>query len=122
MEDQLTVDPFGVETYVIAGDFSRTNVASLQRYFIDSVDILSFWNHIPLVFCVKTRLRSPELVERLFPFFNGSPFIVGELNKSNVSGWLPPAAWTWFSTPAPPEKKPGATYWGNHLLSDVEKS
>ena len=59
------------KTYVInfyypgAGDPYREVVAPLNRYLTDSVDILGFWNYIPLLYCVKTKLSASALREKI---------------------------------------------------------
>lgn len=104
-----------IRAYVLYGVYHGMNQEALEQYIKDSVDILAFWNHVPLMYIVKSRLSSAELTQKLYPFFQGRLFIVAEMNPENVAGWLPPAAWEWFRTPAPPTKNPRPTQVG--LLS-----
>jgi hypothetical protein len=84
----------------------QTNLPALHQYFADSIDVLGYWNYIPLVYCVKTRLSATEMALKLAPFF-ASGFMVAEINPANMNGRLvPPAAWEWFYEP-PAEKTAG---------------
>lgn len=101
----------GVKTYLIYGTYDGMNLMALGQYIVDSSDILSFWNHLPLLYAVKTRLTAMQLTQKLRPFFDGRFFIVTEINPDNINGWMPQAAWEWFTTPAPPVKPPVPPYW-----------
>lgn len=103
-----------IKTYVLYGVYHGVNQAALERYIIDSVDILAFWNHLPLMYIVKSRLTAGGLESKFHPFFEGRLFIIAEMKPENVAGWLPQAAWEWFRTPAPPSKQPSPT---NSLVS-----
>lgn len=94
----------GVHCYLIYGLYEGVNVAALQRYLLDSVEILSYWNHLPLIYCVKSKLAVNDLTQRLMPFFSGRLFMVVKVEPDSVNGWLPQPAWEWFRTPAPPTK------------------
>lgn len=96
----------GVHCYLIYGMYEGMNFEAFQQYLVDSVDILSYWNHIPLVFMVKTKLSVHELTTKLMPFFQKRLFLVIEVDQENVSGWMPMQAWEWFRVPAPPAKAP----------------
>jgi hypothetical protein len=72
------------------------NLPSLVQYLFDSADILAFWNYIPLVYCVKSRLSAAELTAKLLPFFQNTHFLIAEINARNLEGRLPGEAWTWF--------------------------
>jgi len=88
----------------------RSNLAALNQYFFDSSDIIAFWNYVPLVYCVKSRLTATALTLKLRPFFPLGTFFVAEINPRNIDGSLPPPAWEWFylehhekhRAPAPP--------------------
>ncbi len=94
----------GINCHLVYGLYEGVNVPAFQRYLLDSVDILSYWNHLPLIYLVKTRLTPHELTTKLIPFFNNKLFIVAEINVENVGGWLPAPAWEWFRSPAPLQK------------------
>lgn len=99
----IEVDP-NIKAYILYGIYDGVNQRALEQYIVDSVDILAFWNHVPLMYIVKSRLGAPALTQKFLPFFDGRFFLVAEMNPENVSGWLPAAAWEWFRTPAPPTK------------------
>jgi hypothetical protein len=89
-----------VKVYVINFFGQNVNLAALHQYLSDSADILGFWNYIPLVYCVKTRLSAHDLSAKLVPFFP-SGFIVAEIDVKNLNGRLiSPDAWKWFYEPA----------------------
>ncbi|MBB2904351.1 UNVERIFIED_ORG: hypothetical protein QE446_003494 [Rhizobium sp. SORGH_AS260] len=94
----------GVHCFLVYGLYEGVNVPALQRYLVDSFDILSYWNHLPLIYIVKTKLTVSELTAKLMPFFPNKLFLVAEIDATNVNGFLPPASWEWFRTPAPPYK------------------
>jgi hypothetical protein len=45
-----------VKIYSINFWAEGTNVAALQQYLYDSADIIAYWNYVPLVYCVKSKL------------------------------------------------------------------
>lgn len=96
----------GVKIYSIYGDYSQVNLPAFSRYIIDCVDFLTYWNNLPLLFIVKTKLNVREVTLKCQPFFVSGHFLVAEINPLAVDGVLPMAAWQWFTTPAPPQKRP----------------
>jgi hypothetical protein len=88
--------PDDVKVYVITFAVAGVNLQSLNQYLYDSVDIIAFWNYVPLVYCVKSRLSSGELAIKLTPFFPHGQFFIAEINRSNINGILPTPAWDWF--------------------------
>jgi hypothetical protein len=69
-------DP-GVKVYIITFGALDVNLAALNQYLFDSLDIIAFWNYVPLVYCVKSRLTANALTLKLRPFFpNGLYFVV----------------------------------------------
>lgn len=72
------------------------NIVSFARYLYDSADIIAYWNYIPLVYCVKSKLSSTELAVKLGDFLPPAKFMVSEINILNLNGSLPFAAWEWF--------------------------
>ena len=89
---------------VLAGD--GVNLGALGQYLNDSEYISGFWNYLPFVFCIKSSLSASDLTKKLNPFFNSTFFMVSEINKYNMNGWMPQAAWDWFHLPPMPK---GAT-------------
>jgi hypothetical protein len=91
--------------YIITFYAQNVNLPALHMYLNDSVDILGYWNHIPLVYCVKSRLPATMVRDRLRPFLP-DPMMVAEINPANMNGYMFSAdLWNWFFQP-PPEKKP----------------
>jgi hypothetical protein len=84
-----------IKTYIINFYATDVNLLALGQYLHDSADIIAYWNYIPLVFCVKSRLSSQELTIKLRSFFP-LPYMIAEINPQNINGVLPEAAWTWF--------------------------
>ncbi|MDG4670877.1 hypothetical protein P9A16_07065 [Shinella sp. 838] len=106
----------GVYTYFIYGAYDGMNLMALGQYIVDSADILSFWNHLPVLYAVKTRLSALDLTQKLRPFFDGRFFIVAEIDSSNMNGWMPREAWDWFKTPAPTVKPSSPPSWVADIL------
>jgi hypothetical protein len=99
-------DQSGVHCYAIYGPGDDVNVGALKQYIVDSVDVLSFWNHLPSLYLIKTKVDLNTITYKLTPFYLGKFFIVMEINPGNVNGILPMPAWEWFRTPPPPTKLP----------------
>jgi hypothetical protein len=85
-----------VKVYCITFGVLDVNLGALQQYLYDSTDIIAFWNYIPLVYCIKTRLLASDLILKLRPFFPHGTFMVAEVNPNNLNGILPQEAWHWF--------------------------
>lgn len=100
----------GVHCYAVYGEFDGVNVAALRQYILDSIDVLSFWNHLPGLFLIKTKVDLNVFAYKLGAFFGGKFFIVMQVNSNNVNGVLPLPAWEWFRIPAPPNKMSGQSY------------
>lgn len=106
----------GVRCYALYGLYEGMNMGGFHQWLIDSVDVLSYWNHLPLLYMLKTKLSASDLTNKLLPFFDKRLFVVLEVDPENVSGWLPMQAWDWFKVPAPPYKAPHSAL-VNKLLS-----
>src|SRR5450631_3607022 len=85
----------GVKVYCLNFFAQGVNLAALNQYLFDSADIIAYWNYIPLVYCVKSRLDATELTLKLRPFFPGF-YMVAEIFPWNTNGLLPREAWQWF--------------------------
>ncbi|MBZ5760950.1 MULTISPECIES: hypothetical protein [Rhizobium] len=119
----MTIDEDnGINCHMIYGLYENVNVAGFQRYLLDSVDILSYWNHVPLIYFVKTKLDTNELTVKLQDFFNKNLFVVAEIDPMSISGWLPMHSWDWFRTPAPLYKLPSNKLTYGQLLSGIENN
>ncbi|BCA04156.1 hypothetical protein [Bradyrhizobium diazoefficiens] len=86
-----------VKTYCVTFGVVEVNIAAVVQYLFDSADILAFWNYVPLVYCVKSRLSARDLAVKLKSFFpQTGPYLIAEINPQNVDGILPNEAWEWF--------------------------
>jgi hypothetical protein len=111
-----------VKVYVITFLAADVNLATLNQYLFDSSDIIAFWNYVPLVYCVKTRLIAKDLAHKLKPFFPHGDYFIGEINHRNIDGLLPRAAWEWFyldhhEKHRAPALPPPPTDWASGLLA-----
>lgn len=99
--------PGDIKVYCITFYAQGVNLASFTQYLYDSTDIIAFWNYIPLVYCVKSRLSATDLTRKLLSFLTpawgvvpmGGHFMVAEINVHNINGILPRDAWDWFYLP-----------------------
>lgn len=85
-----------MRTYSINFGVEGVNIGAFGQYLYDSADIAAYWNYIPLVYCIKTRLDAIELTHKLRPFFPRGNFLIAEINPANINGSLPQSAWDWF--------------------------
>jgi hypothetical protein len=88
-------NPSQTKIYCVNFVAENVNLGALQQYLFDSADIIAYWNYIPLVYCIKSRLSSVELAIKLRPFLPQN-YMIAEINPHNLNGILPPAAWEWF--------------------------
>jgi hypothetical protein len=88
-----------VKVYCVNFYAQGVNLLAFTQYLYDSQDIVAFWNYIPLVYCVKSRLNATELTTKLRSFFPSGGFMVTEINVRNMNGVLPRDAWDWFYLP-----------------------
>jgi hypothetical protein len=90
-------------TYTVSGLPRQDDaIFRLENFLRYNVAILGFWNYIPLVYCVKSRLHSSQLRHLLAPILE-TQYLLAEINPANLDGQLPQAAWDWFY--APPEER-----------------
>ncbi|HEY8335305.1 MAG TPA: hypothetical protein VIQ05_16045 [Tardiphaga sp.] len=91
--------------YIVNFLASKVSIGALHQYLADSVDILGYWNYIPAVYCVKSRLDATALRDKLRPFLPDL-MMVAEIDPQNMNGFMPTSEiWSWFFEDAP-EKKP----------------
>lgn|SRR5665213_1018647 len=95
-EEALRVEP-NVYLIVFNTSGSMELVSSLQRYIMDSKDIVAYWNHIPLVYAVKNYQSLPILRQKLQGILGNNQFLIAQIYPHQVDGLLPRAAWDWFS-------------------------
>jgi hypothetical protein len=83
------------KVYILNFWAEGVNLDALQQYLHDSVDVIAYWNYIPLVYCIKSRLTATDLSAKLAPFFPHH-FMIAEINEWNTDGKMSAAAWDWF--------------------------
>jgi hypothetical protein len=96
-----------VKTYVITFGVVDANLPGLEHFILHDPIIRAYWNHIPLVYCVKTLASASEVAQRIGPFFPRGTFFIAEVNPLNIDGSLPALAWDWFYAPLPPPREGG---------------
>jgi hypothetical protein len=85
-------------TYVLAIDAS-CGFADLERiraYVTTSDDFSSWWNHIPMVFMLESRLNADAIGERLHALAPDARFLLTGVNLTESQGWLPELSWKWI--------------------------
>jgi hypothetical protein len=105
-----------VNVYILNFWAEGVNLLALHQYLHDSVDVIAYWNYIPLVYCIKSRLTSTELSKKLLPFLPHG-FIVAEINIWNLNGIIPPEAWHWFYLDHHEKGRPPAPVSGTDVLT-----
>ena len=91
------------KTYIIVFYNPNMNIDLLNRWISHSPYVLTYWNYIPLVYCIKSKASVDELRVHFEPILGLQNFVIAEINPSNMTGRLPPEAWPWFYTPVPPQ-------------------
>jgi hypothetical protein len=88
------------KTYILA--LTAGGAISEVEYVIrNHPQVLSYWNYIPFVFCLKSNATARELAT-IFEK-HASHFFIAEIEASNVNGRLPKPAWEWFNAPVEPD-------------------
>lgn len=84
---------------MLAFDFSdgRISPEQIKQYIIDARDIEAWWNHIPLVYVIRSRSSVKALTDKFVKVGNGAKFLLSEINTTNMNGFLPKVAWDWFN-------------------------
>ena len=55
-----------------------------------------WWNHLPGVFMVTSRLTADEITEQIRPLTGESRFLVVRVDLNDTEGWLPQKSWQWI--------------------------
>ena len=106
-----------MKTYILTFIVNNARMPDLENFIRYNPSIRAYWNHIPLVYCVKSELTAAQLRTQIEPFFPQGGFMIAELNPGNVDGRLPEDAWKWFYADPPPGGL-GALAGGNALLGN----
>lgn len=85
-----------IKIYLITFNSVTYQNSKIQQFITTNSNIVAYWNYIPYVYCVKSKLGSIALRDLLDPIFPQGGFIVAELNTGNLDGRLQPDAWPWF--------------------------
>jgi hypothetical protein len=87
-----------LRTYLLVFDSGKNpySVEALHQYIKDSKDIVGYWNHIPLVYAVKSYRPISELREKLRALLPGGSYLLADITGSSIDGYLPREAWDWF--------------------------
>ncbi|MCB1433722.1 MAG: hypothetical protein KDK75_14930 [Alphaproteobacteria bacterium] len=107
-----------MKTYILTFIVNNARMPDLENFVRYSPHIRAYWNHIPLVYCVKSELTAAQLREKIEPFFPQGGFMVAELNAANVDGRLPEDAWKWFYAAPPPSGGLGMLGGSNALIGN----
>lgn len=85
-------------TFLIALDSADPTLdqAAVKTLIRSDPDFLAWWNHLPSIFLVTTRLNEDQISERLKRVTQGATFLVVEVNPVRSEGWLPERAWRWI--------------------------
>ena len=113
-----------VKTYILTFLVNNARMPDFENFIRYNRELLGYWNHIPLVYCVKTRLTASQLRDHLDPFFPQGGYMVAEINPANIDGRLPPDAWKWFYANPEPRGELftlGESLLGNALLTSVDQ-
>ena len=96
-------------TFIITIDPSSPmiDIDGLKSFITTSQNIISWWNHIPLVFLVTTDLDADGLSEKVRPFTGKTRFLVMEVNPAECEGSLPRRSWQWIRNRSASEERVG---------------
>ena len=86
-------------SFLIAFDLlaPSVNYDGAVAYIRDCSDFNAWWNHMPGVFIVTTRLRADEISERLRAFTKHSNLLVVHVDLENSDGRLSRKVWDWIN-------------------------
>ncbi len=88
-------------TYVLVLDGGFAELEMLRHYVTSSSDFSAWWNYIPMVFLVESKLTAEAIGERLHELAPEARFLVTEANLAESQGWLPESSWKWIEKRAP---------------------
>lgn len=89
-----------IRTYIITFFGPSANLAGFTHFLTSRTDLFKgYWNHIPLVYFVKSEYDAGTLADYLQNFFPEGMYVIAEVNPSNLNGRLPKDAWNWFYSP-----------------------
>ena len=71
-------------------------VGSLKRLIKDSKDISGWWNHIPSLYLIRTKLDEDQLTDLLRDATRDARLLVMQVEPSVSQGWLRERSWQWI--------------------------
>lgn len=83
------------QTHLIALD-PNANVVAVKDYLKNDEAFTHWWNHVPGVFIVTSRLSATEITDRVRPITGEATFIVIGVKLDETEGWLPQRSWKWI--------------------------
>ncbi len=83
------------QPYLVAVD-PTVDVLALKDVMKGGNGFSHWWNHIPGVFLVISRLTADEITERLRPVTGESRVLVMGVRLEDSEGWLPQESWKWI--------------------------
>lgn len=61
--------------------------------------IASWWHYLPgSTYLVKTDLNTEQINSLFLKHMSGLQYLVIKVDRTEFSGWLPPAAWDWINS------------------------
>jgi hypothetical protein len=112
-----------LRTYILTFNFTgqNFNFAGLHQYITDSKDLAAYWNYIPFVYMIKSRLLANELFQKFHAVMDDAQFVVAEINPQNIQGWVPQPAWDWIYADHDQQQRPLSFESIMKLLQDSKK-
>ena len=85
--------------FMVYADFSldSSKAAEFHNNIAFNFNITDWWNHIPGLYFIKTKLSLHEVSFGIRNSFGEDRLIIAEIHPDQVDGNLPPEAWQWFS-------------------------
>jgi hypothetical protein len=85
-------------TYMLAVDAGCgfADLEHIRLYVTTSDDFSSWWNHIPFVFMLETKLDADTIGARLHAIVPNARFLLTEVKLAESQGWLPDISWKWI--------------------------
>jgi len=93
-----------IKTYILVFYNPALNIDSLNKWILYSPYVITYWNYLPGIYCIKSTSHVNELRAHFEPVLGMQNFLIAEINPQNLSGRLPQEAWPWFyQTTFPPK-------------------
>ncbi len=86
------------QTFIVAVDVAddRIDHDGLRSLIRGNPDFTAWWNHIPAVYLIQTRLTVDELSAQVEQHTNKARYFVMKVDPRSSQGWLPDSSWTWL--------------------------